>query len=34
MTNIKNIVDKDVMDIIEEIILFCEEELGIKLDKK
>lgn len=34
MTNIKNIVEKDVMDIIEEIILFCEEELGIKLDKK
>ena len=34
VTNIKNIVEDDVMKVIEEVIIFCEEELGIKLDKK
>ncbi|BCZ48961.1 transcriptional regulator [Clostridium gelidum] len=34
VTNIKNIVEDDVMKVIEEVIMFCEEELGIKLDKK
>ena len=34
VTNIKNIVEDDVMKVIEEVITFCEEELKIKLDKK
>ncbi len=34
MSNIKNIIEKDVMNVIEEVITFCEDELGIKLDKK
>jgi len=33
MTNIKNIIDQDVMNVIEEVINFCEDELEIKLDK-
>lgn len=34
MSNIKNIIEKDVMNVIEEVIHFCEEELEINLDKK
>jgi transcriptional regulatory protein LevR/transcriptional regulator with AAA-type ATPase domain len=34
ITNIKNIVEQDVMAVIEEVIIFCEEELEVKLDKK
>lgn len=34
VTNIKNLVEQDVMKVIEEVILFCEAELGVKLDKK
>ena len=34
VTNIKNIVEDDVMKVIEEVIIFCEDELTIKLDKK
>lgn len=34
MSNIKNIIEKDVMDVIEAVIRFCEDELQIKLDKK
>ena len=33
MTNIKNIIDKDVMNVIENVIEFCEDELNIKLNK-
>lgn len=33
-TNIKNIVNKDIMDVIEEVIEFCEEQLERKFDKK
>jgi transcriptional regulatory protein LevR/transcriptional regulator with AAA-type ATPase domain len=34
MANIKNIIEEDVMDVIEEVISFCEDQLQIKLDKK
>ncbi|WP_243156155.1 sigma-54-dependent transcriptional regulator [Clostridium sp. C2-6-12] len=34
INNIKSIVEEDVMKVIEEVIAFCEEKLGIKLDKK
>jgi len=34
ISNIKNIVDPEIIGVIEEVIGFCEEELGRKLDKK
>ncbi|MDS0528409.1 sigma 54-interacting transcriptional regulator [Clostridium sp. SHJSY1] len=34
MSNIKNIIEKDVMDVIEEVISFCENQLQTKFDKK
>ena len=34
ISSIRNIVDKTVMDVIEEVIMFCEESLERKFDKK
>ena len=34
INNIKSIVEEDIMKVIEEVIIFCEKKLGIKLDKK
>ena len=34
INNIKSIVEEDVMNVIEKVIAFCEEKLGIRLDKK
>jgi transcriptional regulatory protein LevR/transcriptional regulator with AAA-type ATPase domain len=33
-TNLNNIVDKDIMEVIEDVIEFCEDQLKRKLDKK
>ncbi len=34
ITNIRNIIDNDIMNVIEEVIVFSEEQLARKLDKK